>query len=92
MRCLRRREERLAAMRRRVSAARAADGAGSAAGWTGTRRAVRRPGVCEAQSNSDPESSPSSEGFQQCYNAQAAVDAEHQLVVATDDGERERPG
>ena len=25
----------------------------------------------------------SSEGFQQCYNAQAAVDAEHQWVVAT---------
>ena len=24
------------------------------------------------------------EGFQQCYNAQAAVDAAHQLVVATD--------
>ena len=36
----------------------------------------------------------SSEGFQQCYNAQAAVDAEHQWVVATDlmFGERERPG
>ncbi len=26
----------------------------------------------------------SSEGFQQCYNAQAAVDAEQQLVVATE--------
>ncbi len=26
----------------------------------------------------------SSEGYQQCYNAQVAVDAEHQLVVATD--------
>ena len=26
----------------------------------------------------------SSEGFQQCYNAQVAVDAEQQLVVATD--------
>ena len=42
----------------------------------------------KAQSNfTDPESSimkTSSEGFQQCYNAQVAVDAEHQLVVATD--------
>ena len=26
----------------------------------------------------------SNEGFQQCHNAQVAVDAEHQLVVATD--------
>ncbi len=26
----------------------------------------------------------SNDGFQQCYNAQAAVDAGHQLVVATD--------
>ena len=26
----------------------------------------------------------SSEGFQQCYNAQVAVDGEHQLVVTTE--------
>ena len=26
----------------------------------------------------------SSEGFQQCYNAQVAVDGEHQLIVATE--------
>ena len=42
----------------------------------------------KAQSNfTDPESGimkTSNEGFQQCYNAQVAVDAEHQLVVATD--------
>ena len=42
----------------------------------------------KAQSNfTDPESSimkTSNEGFQQCYNAQVTVDAEHQLVVATD--------
>ena len=42
----------------------------------------------KAQSNfTDPESGimkTSSEGFQQCYNAQVAVDGEHQLVVATE--------
>ncbi len=42
----------------------------------------------QAQSNfTDPESGimkTSNDGFQQCYNAQAAVDAEQQLVVATD--------
>ena len=26
----------------------------------------------------------SAEGFQQCYNAQVAVDGEHQLIVATE--------
>ena len=42
----------------------------------------------KAQSNfTDPESGimkTSSEGFQQCYNAQVAVEGEHQLVVATE--------
>ena len=42
----------------------------------------------KAQSNfTDPESGimkTSSEGFQQCHNAQVAVDGEHQLVVATE--------
>ena len=44
----------------------------------------------KAQSNfTDPESrimKTSTEGFQQCYNAQLAVDGEHQLIVATDVG------
>ena len=42
----------------------------------------------KAQSNfTDPESqimNTSSEGFQQCYNAQTVVDETHQLIVATD--------
>ena len=42
----------------------------------------------KAQSNfTDPESGimkTSNDGFQQCYNAQVAVDGEHQLVVATE--------
>ena len=42
----------------------------------------------KAQSNfTDPDSAimrTSSEGFQQCYNAQVAVDGEHQLIVATE--------
>ena len=41
----------------------------------------------KAQSNfTDPQSpimKTSSEGFQQCYNAQMAVDGEHQMIVAT---------
>ena len=43
-----------------------------------------------AQSNfTDPEGQimkTSSEGFQQCYNAQMAVDGEHQIIVATEVG------
>ena len=63
-------------------------------GRIGTRRAVGRTSgrmasrTRKSQSNfTDPESSimkTSNEGFQQCYNAQVTVDAEHQLVVATD--------
>ena len=44
----------------------------------------------KAQSNfTDPESQimkTSSEGFQQCYNAQMAVDGEHRIIVATQVG------
>ena len=96
---LRRREERLAAIRaakaRLEAAARAADDARgrqpgqdrNPRGGPPYKRAYGEPDP-KAQSNfTDPESSimnTSSEGFQQCYNAQAAVDAEQQLVVATE--------
>ncbi len=95
---LRRREERLAAIRaakaRLEAAARAADDARgrqpgqdrNPKGGPPYKRAYGEPDE-KAQSNfTDPESSimkTSNEGFQQCYNAQVAVDAEHQLVVAT---------
>ena len=96
---LRRREARLAAIRaakaRLEAAARAADDARgrqpgqdrNPRGGPPYKRAYGEPDP-KAQSNfTDPESSimnTSSEGFQQCYNAQAAVDAEQQLVVATE--------
>ena len=96
---LRRREARLAAIRaakaRLEAKQRAADDARgrqpgqdrNPKGGPPYTRAYGEPDE-KAQSNfTDPESSimkTSSEGFQQCYNAQAAVDAEHQLVVATD--------
>ncbi len=96
---LRRREERLAAIRaakaRLEAAARAADDARgrqpgqdrNPKGGPPYKRAYGEPDD-KAQSNfTDPESSimkTSNEGFQQCYNAQVAVDAEQQLVVATD--------
>ena len=84
-----------AAKARLEAAARAADDArgrqpGQARNPKGGRPYKRAYGEPEekAQSNfTDPESGimkTSAEGFQQCYNAQAAVDAEHQLVVATD--------
>ena len=96
---LRRREERLAAIReakaRLEAVARAADDARgrqpgqdrNPKGGRPYKRAYGEPDE-KAQSNfTDPESSimkTSNEGFQQCYNAQVTVDAEHQLVVATD--------
>ena len=53
------------------------------------KRAYGEPAL-KAQSNfTDPESQimkTSSEGFQQCYNAQMAVDGEHQIIVAAQVG------
>ena len=96
---LRRREDRLAAIRaakaRLEAAQQAADDARgrqpgqdrNPKGGPPYKRAYGEPDE-KAQSNfTDPESGimkTSSEGFQQCYNAQVTVDAEHQLVVATD--------
>ena len=96
---LRRREDRLAAIRaaksRLEAQQRAADDARgrqrdqdrNPKGGPPYTRAYGEPDE-KAQSNfTDPESGimkTSSEGFQQCYNAQVAVDGERQLVVATD--------
>ena len=96
---LRRREDRLAAIRaakaRLEARQREADAArGRAPGMQrnprGGRPYQRDYGVPDetAQDNfTDPQSrimKTSAEGFQQCYNAQVAVDAEHQLIVATE--------
>ena len=96
---LRRREERLAAIReakaRLEAAARAADAARgrqpgqdrNPKGGRPYKRAYGEPDEKSQSNFTDPESSvmkTSNEGFQQCYNAQVTVDAEHQLVVATD--------
>ena len=96
---LRRREERLAAIReaksRLEAAQRAADDARgrepgqerNPKGGPPYKRAYGEPAE-KAQSNfTDPESGimkTSNEGFQQCCNAQVAVDGDHQLVVATE--------
>ncbi len=95
---LRRREDRLAAIRaamKRLEAKQceADDARGRKPGVTRNPKGgppyKRGYGVPEdkAQSNfTDPESGimrTSTEGFQQCYNAEMAVDGEHQLIVAT---------
>ena len=96
---LRRREDLLAAMEaaqaRLEAKQRAADDARgrkpdqdrNPKGGPPYKRAYGEPEE-KAQSNfTDPESGimkTSSEGFQQCYNVQVAVDGEHQLVVATE--------
>ena len=96
---LRRREDRLAAIRaakaRLEAQQRAADDARgrqpeqdrNPKGGRPYKQAYGEPDE-KAQSNfTDPESGimkTSSEGFQQCFNAQVAVEGEHQLVVATE--------
>ena len=96
---LQRREKRLAAIReakeRLEAEQRAADDArgrkpGQRRNPKGGRPYKRDYGQpdASAQSNfTDPESqimNTSSEGFQQCYNAQTVVDETHQIIVATD--------
>ena len=96
---LRRREDRVAAIRaaksRLEAQQRAADDAGgrqpdqarNPKGGQPYKRSYGEPDA-KAQSNfTDPESGimkTSNDGFQQCYNAQVAVDGAHQLVVATE--------
>ena len=96
---LRRREDRLAAIRaaksRLEAQQRAADDARgrqpdqdrNPKGGQPYKRSYGEPDA-KAQSNfTDPESGimkTSNDGFQQCYNAQVAVDGAHQLVVATE--------
>ncbi len=96
---LRRREDRLAAIRapkaRLEAQQRAEDDARgrqpdqdrNPKGGPPYKRGYGEPDA-QAQSNfTDPESGimkTSNDGFQQCYNAQVAVDGEHQLVVATE--------
>ncbi len=96
---LRRREDRLAAIeaaKQRLEATqRAADDErgrkpGQDRNPKGGRSYKRAYGEPEEKSQSnftDPESQimkTSTEGFQQCYNAQVAVDGEHQIIVATE--------
>ena len=96
---LRQKEKRLAAIReakeRLEAAQRAADDArgrtpGQRRNPKGGRPYKRDYGQpdASAQSNfTDPESqimNTSTEGFQQCYNAQTVVDETHQLIVGTD--------
>ena len=105
---LRRREDRLAAIRaaksRLEAQQRAADDARGRQpdqdrhpkGGRPYKRGYGEPDE-KAQSNfTDPESGimkTSSEGFQQCYNAQVAVEGEHPVGGGDGgDGERERPG
>ena len=95
---LRRREDRLAAIRAAKSRLEAQQRAAAACGRQPDqdrnpkggqpyKRSYGEPDA-KAQSNfTDPESGimkTSNDGFQQCYNAQVAVDGEHQLVVATE--------
>ena len=94
---LRRRADRLAAIvaaKARLEAAQreADDARGRQPEWErnpkGGQPYKRAYGEPEDKSNfTDPDSAimkTGAEGFQQCYNAQVAVDGEHQLIVATE--------
>jgi transposase len=90
---MQRRETRLAKIReamKRLEDAQAEEDAASGRGQHrpgGLKRPIGVPPDTKQSNFTDPESGlmkTASGGFEQCYNAQIAVDAEHQIIVAAD--------
>lgn len=96
LRTIRAAKERLEARKREQdeSAIKQAEAAEAAAAKAGQKRRGRKrkhplgaPKDTDQENFTDPDSrimKTSSGGFEQCFNAQAAVDADHQIIVAAD--------